>query len=829
MDALARITLDLATDLLDPTPPDRAQAATLALVLARLDAAGFGAAFLRAGVGTLQWACDDAHLSPRVLSNLQQTNRNLAGGFLSLPTDQALPFTGALVSLAAQYYDDAALGSRPTWHTNNGANAAPIVHSLAIDKPVICTPVVHRGHALGLLLIWGDAVTPELIAPAEHLGRILGAALARANGMAHAAPEALVCGDAIHTLQSVIATLSMDQPLEQSLAQIRDTLPQLVPGWLPPLFAMRDFESSEWVWRPFLPEGMARTLEERTGVSLASIAAPVGKSEAWHVLSQGQAIFTQEGAELVGHLVEPELARAMERALGIGSSAVIPLFWNGKVLGLMFAWSQRDEWSDEEKNLLQACARNIALALHNARLYERQQYLLSLVRTMLERAEHFLLPAPPAQRLQAIVDEAVDLLNADAGALYVLQPDGSVAALAYRGVSARYVHMVCENYPNLRISRVMALGVPAHIPDMTDDPNITGPILQAMLEEGVRSMIALPLTIRGALNAALVLYRRRPEPFSEETMLGAQAYATLATISYETLVQRQRTECQMAQIGALMAVIKEIALPHQPNRSLYDLVLEHACRLADAQHAKLYLWDPSRAALVEQASIVNGQRLDQGFILKPGDGLAGTVFLRGEPITLDDYMTWDRRLEVVSHDTIGPALGVPIRMGDEVIGAIVLGRNFPGPVFDDEEVDLVAALADEVAIYLARARAEEQRDREQRFAQRILDAMRSIVVVLDPDTTCTTHVNQYLLDKTGWTREDILGKPWVDTFVPAAWRDRVREVARRLRDRTGGYRFANPILTKDGRELLVEWHNITVRDEEGKRLHIIAVGVIVGD
>ncbi len=825
MDALTRITLDLAANLLEPMPPSQAQAT----ILARLDAGGFGAACLRLGGDGLHWTCDEAHLSPRVLADLQRSNRHLVGGSLSLPIAKALPLTEALVSLAAGFYDGAQAGEGTGAVTGEEASPALLLQALGARSPLVYAPVAHRSRVMGLLLIWGNALTEDSAAPAGYLGRILGAALARANDVRTVSQAAQPCPEALHILQSVIAELSMEQPLEQSLAAIRDTLPKLMPGWLPPLFAVRDFEAEQWIWRPFMPDWAARILEERTGVSLDSIPAPVGESEAWRILSQGQAIFTQDGAELVGHLMDPELARAMQRAMGIGCIAALPLLRNGEVLGLMFAWSRRAEWSAEERDLLRACAANITLALHNARLYQRQQHLLGRVNSMLQRAEHLLLPAPATQRLQAIVDDAVELLHADAGALYVAIPDGGVEARAYRGVSARYVQMVCENYQNLRISRVMALGVPARISDMTDDPNITGPVLQAVLEEGLRSMIALPLAVHGSLRAVLALYRRRPAPFSEEAMLGAHVYAILAGVSYEALVQRQRAERHMAQMGALLEVIKEIALPSQPERPLYPAILEHACRLTEAQHAKLYLWDAARQALVEQASIVNGQRLDQGFVLKPGEGLAGSVFLRGARVFVDDYMSWSGRLQSVSDPAIGPAMGVPVRLGEEVIGALVLGRIFPHRFFDDEDAEMASALADEVAVHVAKTRAEEERDRESRFAQRVLDAMRSIVVVLDPATTCTTRVNRYLLDKTGWSREEVIGKPWVDTFVPAAWRERVREVARRLRDQMGGYRFANPILTKDGRELFVEWHNTIVRDEDGKGLHIIAVGVVAGD
>jgi len=816
VDALTRITLDIAADLLQPMLPSQVQATALA----RLDAAGFGAACLRVGAEGLHWACDGAHLAPGVLAELTRRNRNLVGGWLSAPLEAEAPFAAALGSLTPGILGVDAQGE---------ARGQALLEALGAWGPVVYAPVAHNGRALGLLLIWGEALTPDCVPTAERLGRMLGSAIARADAPPAAMTMTATCQEALHVLQAVIATLSVSQPLEQSLAAIRDTMPKLMPGWLPPLFAVRDFEADQWVWRPFLPAWAAQTLEERTGVSLDGITAPVGESPIWSALSQGQAVFTQDPAELVGHVVPPEQARAMQRALGIRCTSAIPLYRDGEVLGLMFAFSQREAWSQEEKDLLRACAANVALALQNARFYERQQRMLSRVRVMLDRAERVLLPAPATQRFQAIVDEAVELLSADAGALYATRPDGSLEAVAYRGISDRYVRMVCENYPNLRIRQVMDLRMPARIPDMTDDPHITGPVLQAVVEEGLRSMIALPLAAHGILRGVLVLYRRRPTPFSDEAMLAAHAYAVLGAVSYETLVQRARAERQVARLAALTQIIRDVALPSDPDRSVFHAALEHACRLTESQHAKLYLWDAARHALVEQAGITDGQRADQGFVLKAGEGLAGSAFARGRAVFVGDYMSWSGRLQTVSNPSIGPSLGVPIRLGEEVIGALVLGRTFPALAYDDEDAEMAEMLADEMAVYVAKMRTEQERDRQRAFAQRILDAMRAIVLVLDPETTLVTHANRYVLEKTGWSREEVVGKPWVDTFVPATWRDRVKEVARRLREQNGGYRFANPILTKDGRELFVEWHNTVVRDEEGKALYLVASGVIAGD
>ena len=63
-------------------------------------------------------------------------------------------------------------------------------------------------------------------------------------------------------------------------------------------------------------------------------------------------------------------------------------------------------------------------------------------------------------------------------------------------------------------------------------------------------------------------------------------------------------------------------------------------------------------------------------------------------------------------------LGVPIILDDEMIGAISVGRNVPGP-FVDQHVELVRTFADQAAIAIANARlidtVERQRTELSRF------------------------------------------------------------------------------------------------------------------
>jgi len=821
-DLLTLAALEIAADLVQPIHPRR----VLSVALARLEAAGLGGAYLRLEGNALHWQYDVAHLTPAVLDFLKKQLLVLPASLMPLSLDRAPFLRETLASRSPRYFDFEAAQAEGTDASDAWKTSLEIMRAMGIRQD-IHIPIVHNDQAMGVLVVWGDALTPQDCEAAAHLGRILGAALHRTPEESPERQPPLARPDSVRALQSIIAALAVDQPIEQSLVAIRDAMPHAIPNLLAPIFALRNFETGEWDWKPVFPAWAAKIVQQTMGIPLDAVSAPVGGSEAWKALSEGTPVYASDSAELVGHILTPKIARAIQRALRIHSIAVFPLSSGGQVLGLLFACSRKDAWDDEEKDLLRACASSIGLALNNAHLYMRQRRLVRRMTQSLNRAENILLPQSPPQRLQTIVDEAIAILNADAAALYAVQDGGGAEALAYRGISERYARLVCDNFTNLKVSRVAALRVPTRVDDMLSD-DVAAPVRAAVLEEGLRCFIALPLIARGHFHGALVLYRKRPVPFSDEAILGAHAYTIISALSYETMRLLQNSERKVAEAEVLRQILHSLT-GERDLKSVCTTILEHACRLTDSDSSSLYLWDPATQRLVDQAGTYHGEPLDRATVLKSGEGMAGTVFETGAPVVLDDYYTWPRSLSVVRRKAVGPALGVPIRLGDEIIGVIGLMRDIPKPLYDDEDLELAEALADEVAVSVAHARMKGERDRQQAFAQRILDSVPTMLLVCNAETTETIVVNQRLLDKTGWTREELIGQPWIERCVPPGWRDSLVEVARSLREQEGGYRFFNPILTKDGREISVQWHNTTVRGEDGQPLYIVANGIIADD
>ena len=104
----------------------------------------------------------------------------------------------------------------------------------------------------------------------------------------------------------------------------------------------------------------------------------------------------------------------------------------------------------------------------------------------------------------------------------------------------------------------------------------------------------------------------------------------------------------------------------------------------------------------------------------------------------------------------------------------------------------------------------DERDRAQRY----LDTADVILLKLDINARIEL-VNRYGCSVLGWRADDLLGRDWIDTCLPA----RIREATRtKFHNLLGGDLsiIENPILTRSGEERLVEWRNNLLRDEEGQ-------------
>ena len=184
------------------------------------------------------------------------------------------------------------------------------------------------------------------------------------------------------------------------------------------------------------------------------------------------------------------------------------------------------------------------------------------------------------------------------------------------------------------------------------------------------------------------------------------------------------------------------------------------------------------------------------------------------------------------HPEVQAYLAAPLASPTHVYGWICLVGN-EGRAFNEDDEQLVIALSGQVGrIYendilyeVAKKRAEElehqilERERAESalrhgrdLTQRYLDTAEVILLAQDIEGRITL-VNRYACSVLGWTADELIGRDWIDTCVPAQIRGALRKKFHTLL--RGDLSIVdNPILTRAGEERLFEWRNTVLRDGE---------------
>lgn len=124
-----------------------------------------------------------------------------------------------------------------------------------------------------------------------------------------------------------------------------------------------------------------------------------------------------------------------------------------------------------------------------------------------------------------------------------------------------------------------------------------------------------------------------------------------------------------------------------------------------------------------------------------------------------------------------------------------------------------------------RKRAEQLLRKERDKAQKYLDVAAVMMVAIDTEQRVGL-INRKGCEILGYSENEILGKNWFDNFLPKEIRNNVREFFNMVLSgqSDGPEYYENPVLTKNGEERLIAWHNTVLRDDKGKVIATLSSG-----
>lgn len=352
-----------------------------------------------------------------------------------------------------------------------------------------------------------------------------------------------------------------------------------------------------------------------------------------------------------------------------------------------------------------------------------------------------------AQVLRQIAEAAVELVDAQYGALGVVAPDGHLEQFIHVGMpddDARAIGHLPEGHGLL--GAVVDSGESIRIPDISEDPRSAGfPAHHPQMG----SFLGVPIRVRDEVYGNLYLTNGNRGPFSSEDEELVTALAATAGIAveharlFDESERRQRWTVALAEVASalLSGSADVLAVIADKVGSVVDADL--VCVIVPAQDAD--------ALLVRLARGVDAETIE-GRVFPAEGTLAGRALADDSIVAADKDTTRDQEWLPFP----GPSIAFPIKAAGEPLGALTLSRRLGAPGFTSGDLEMAADFAAQagVAIELGRAREDRHRldlvgergriarDLHDHVIQRLFAAGLSLQMVADATPTQAAAITE---------------------------------------------------------------------------------------
>ena len=219
-----------------------------------------------------------------------------------------------------------------------------------------------------------------------------------------------------------------------------------------------------------------------------------------------------------------------------------------------------------------------------------------------------------------------------------------------------------------------------------------------------------------------------------------------------------------------------------------------------------------------------------------GRGPTGTAIRTGKPYLCKNMQT-DPAFKPWREEAIkrgyASSIVLPLISDGKPFGAISIYSKECDP-FSDKEINLLSDLADDLAYGISFIRLIESQKRsleiiiesEEKYKELVTNA-RSLIIKLDTKGRFT-FINEFAQTFFGFTENEVLGKPVIDTIVPqteSTGRNLDKMVENISEDPDKYSVNINENIKKNGERVWIEWHNKALFDKNGNRTGHIAIGM----
>jgi PAS domain S-box-containing protein len=438
----------------------------------------------------------------------------------------------------------------------------------------------------------------------------------------------------------------------------------------------------------------------------------------------------------------PEASRDAFLASGYRSALLIPLASRGAVFGAVAVAARMPAAFDGlDVEILGELADPLAVAVEQRRLVGESRRRADELTALYATSQLITARLEVAAVLDRISRAVTGLIGASGCGIGLLSTDRTqVEHAAAHGFKSEAWRALAMPVGEGIIGRCASMGAPVLVDDIRHDPRSAQRDVDE--EEGIRSMLCVPLRVAGTTIGVLSAIATRPAAFTADSQRILELFAEQAGIAIHNAQLFEQSVRHGRETRALFEAGRAVTASLDVNETM-RVIMEQAKSVLDVESCGIMTIDRETRELVSVASLDLPAELVGTIRVKEGEGITGIAVRDRRPVQSADAYA-DHRVRypgLPRQSGFRSMLAAPLVVGDRAIGAIIVLRHDVHRYAPAEE-ELLLAFADQAAIALEHARlyteleamvAERTRelDAQKRFVEVVLETLPLGVFVLD--------------------------------------------------------------------------------------------------
>jgi GAF domain-containing protein len=410
------------------------------------------------------------------------------------------------------------------------------------------------------------------------------------------------------------------------------------------------------------------------------------------------------------------------------SELCIPLWFDQEVVGILDLQSdQLNAFTQDDQMIFEAVAGSIAAAIHNADLYQSEQWRRRVADSLREVAVLLSANVGVEQVLDAILAELPNSLPIDVSAIWLFE-DGELHLAAVDGCDEDSLETARRNSTEASVALMSALISEQPVIRRDGDPKWPSG-LAAGFDENYSS-IAAPLHVGDQPLGVLTLAHSTPGRYGHEAQAMTTTFASYAAVAIENARLYDSAQEQAYASAALLQVAQAVVSLNNLDEIL-GTIIRIMPILVGVDRCVLYLWDADKEAFcpyeeyglseedegefwendfsLDVSPLLDAAREQSRLLAVPSD----------ESKSIQDWMTMEAPDEAEENNVLTSnrqlLLTVPLLIKNDIFGILLVEEAPGGLRFRARRLDIINGIAQQAALAVQNDRLQNEKVLRERL------------------------------------------------------------------------------------------------------------------